>query len=374
MRSEPSTRRASHTAEPSVPSRSASDPRVRPSTLTSRSVRRSACVLTLAVAVSAALLAGCSKHSDSNATPSSAPAHAAVSPAERTAPAGTVTASGPIAGVLADPGTGKLVLLDPDGVTVRILAPAALADPRTITLPARTSALVPGPSGQVLAAAGRQVLHIDVAAATVRATPVDGQVRAVSQRPDGTIAAGLADHRLLILAPDGHVEQTVSGLAGIDAIATPGTAVTVLDRTQTELSQMDFKRDRPGLALRAGAGSTEMITDHYGRILVTDTAENALLVFSADPLLMRQMFPVGSSPYAMAYDQRTETVWVTLTGSNEVVGYDLSTGIPEEVGRFATVRQPDSVTVDSRTGDLFVASATGDGLQRIGADDRKRGQ
>ncbi|WP_216900996.1 YncE family protein, partial [Nocardia alni] len=299
---------------------------------------------------------------------------AAVSPAEHTTPAGTVTESAPIADALDDPGTGKLVLLAPDGVTVRILDPAALTDPRTITLPARTSALVPGPSGQVLAAAGRQVLHIDVADATVRATPVDGQVRAVAKRADGTIAAGLADHRLLILAPDGHVEQTVTGLSDIDAIATPGTAVTVLDRTQTELSQMDFKRERPGLALRAGAGSTQMITDHYGRILVTDTAEGALLVFSADPLLMRQMFPVGSSPYALAYDQRTETVWVTLTGSNEVVGYDLSTGIPEEVGRFATVRQPDSVTVDSRTGDLFVASATGDGLQRIGADDRKRGQ
>jgi DNA-binding beta-propeller fold protein YncE len=117
-----------------------------------------------------------------------------------------------------------------------------------------------------------------------------------------------------------------------------------------------------------------VITDHYGRMLVTDTSGGALLVFTTDPLEMHQMFPVGASPYALAYDQATETVWVTLTASNEVVGYDLSTGIPEEVGRFATVRQPNSVTVDSRSGDLFVGSATGDGLQRIGAEERKRGQ
>jgi DNA-binding beta-propeller fold protein YncE len=333
------------------------------------------CALALATTATAALLAGCAKHSGNDATPGPAPGHAALAPAEHTTPAGTVIPSAPIAAALDEPATGKLVLLDPDGVTVRILDPTAPGDPaRTVTLPARTAALSPGPSGQVLAAAGRQVLHIDVAAGTVRAAPVDGEVRAVAQRPDGTVAAGLSDGRLLILGPDGRVRQMVTGLTGADAIAAPGAAVAVLDRTQTTLSQIDFRRERPGLALRAGQGATEMITDHYGRMLVTDTASGALLVFSADPLLMRQMFPVSSSPYALAYDQRSETVWVTLTGSNQVAGYDLSKGIPEEVGRFATVRQPNSVTVDSRTGDLFVASATGDGLQRIGADERKRGQ
>jgi hypothetical protein len=117
-----------------------------------------------------------------------------------------------------------------------------------------------------------------------------------------------------------------------------------------------------------------MIGDHFGRRLVTDTDGAELLVYTADPLVLHQRFPVGSSPYALAYDQRSETVWVTLTGSNEVVGYELSTGIPVEVGRYPTVRQPNSATVDARTGDLFVGSATGDGLQRIGADQRKRGQ
>lgn len=339
-----------------------------------RGVSRSVCAAALAAVAAAALASGCAQHSGSGGTASEGtPASAAAAPVQHTAPAGVVSPSGPIAALLAEPATGRLVLLDGDGVTVRIQDPTGGAAERSLTLPARTSALVAGPAGQVLAAAGHTVLHVDVAAATVHATAVDGQVRAVAQRPDGTEAAVLADGRLLILAADGRVLHTVEGMSG-DEIAAPGTAVAVLDRARTTLTQADIAHARAGLALRTGQGATNLVTDHFGRILVTDTTGGALLVYTADPLAMHQMFPLGSAPYALAYDQRSETVWVTLTGSNQIAGFDLSTGIPVEVGRYPTVRQPNAVTVDSRTGELFVGSATGDGLQRIGADERKRGQ
>ncbi|GAB2711004.1 YncE family protein [Nocardia thraciensis] len=332
-------------------------------------------VAILAAAVAAAAAAGCSS-SDGDKDPNSAaaPAHAALAPAPVAAPAGSVTASGPVAALLAEPSGGRLVALDPDSVTVRILTPGGAEPARTLTLPAPASALTPGAPGQVLAAAGRQLVHIDTLAATTRATPLDGEARAAARRGDGSIAVGLADGRVAVMAADGQVLQTVSGLSGVDALAAPGDTVAVLDRAQTSLTQLDLGRGKPGLALRAGTGATNLASDHFGRILVADTAGGALLVYTADPLVLRQRFPVGSSPYALAYDQRSETVWVTLTASNEVAGFDLSTGIPEEVARFATVRQPNSVTIDERTGDLFVGSATGDGLQRIGADERKRGQ
>ena len=57
--------------------------------------------------------------------------------------------------------------------------------------------------------------------------------------------------------------------------------------------------------------------------------------------------------------------WVTLTAENQVVGYDIATGIPVEQARFDTVRQPDTVAVDTAGGALLIGSATGDGLQRI---------
>jgi len=36
-----------------------------------------------------------------------------------------------------------------------------------------------------------------------------------------------------------------------------------------------------------------------------------------------------------------------------------------ETARYPTVRQPNSVTVDTVNGDLLIGSATGDGLQQI---------
>ncbi|GAB4586125.1 YncE family protein [Nocardia sp. IFM 10818] len=324
----------------------------------------------LAGVTAVTLLAGCSSGDDSGDKPTREPATAAAAPAA-TAPAGEVIPSAGIGALLAEPATGVLALLTEPG-TLTLRDPAGAT--RTVPLPAAATALAPGKPGEILLAAPGKALRVDAASGAVTELAVDGDVRAVALRADGDLVAGLATGPVLLLAPDGTVRQRISGLVSADAIDTADEAVIVLDRHQTTVSELNLADNRPGLTLRAGDGATNMIGDHFGRRIVTDTAGNELLVYTADPLVLHQRFPVGSSPYALAYDQRSETVWVTLTGSNEVVGYDLSTGIPVEVGRFRTVRQPNTVTIDERTGDMFVGSATGDGLQRIAADLRKRGQ
>ncbi|MGV9674257.1 hypothetical protein ACWDSJ_03160, partial [Nocardia sp. NPDC003482] len=293
-------------------------------------------------------------------------------PAAATPPAGTVTPAAPIAALLTDPDGGPLAALDTDGRTVRLGDDPATA--RAVPLPAPATGWSPGAPGEILLTAGNQLLHLNRATGELRATALDAPARAVARRPDGTVAVGLADGRVRILAADDTVRDTVTGLGEIDALAAAGDAVAVLDRSQTTLTELDLTEHRARLALRAGQGASALIGDHFGRLLVSDTSGGALLVYTADPLVLRQRFPVGSSPYALAYDRRTETVWVTRSGGNEVLGYDLSRGIPEEVDRLPTVRQPNSVAIDDRTGEMFVGSATGDGLQRIGADQRKRGQ
>lgn len=336
---------------------------------------RSALSAVLAAASIVALVAGCSSHADDKAAGTAgAPGTAAVAPAPAVAPAGAVSGFGPVGALLAEPASGRVVALDPTGLGLRIVDPADPAAARQISLPAEAAGLALGGPGEVLVAAGREVLRVDLATAGLRPVPVDGVVRTVARRADGTLAVGLDGGRVQILDVDGRVQRTVGGLGTVDVVAASSDAVAILDLAQTTLTELDLGRDRPGLALRAGLGATHLISDHFGRLLATDTSGGALLVYTADPLLLRQRFPVGPAPYALAYDERSETVWLTLSGSNEVVGFDLSTGIPEEVGRFATVRQPNSLTIDSRTGDMFVGSATGDGLQRIGADQRKRGQ
>ncbi|MGW4531760.1 YncE family protein [Nocardia sp. NPDC004340] len=317
------------------------------------------------------LLTGCSDQPDNANNATRDPATPAAAPTATPAPAGQVSASAPIALLLDEPATGILAAVVDSGTTLNLIDKGVT---RPVTLPGKAAALVAGKPGEVLIAVPGKIVRVDVASGALTTVAVDGDLHSVGLRPDGSLVAGLADGRVLLLDADGTVRHTITGLSAADAIDTGEGRVVVVDRRQSAIVELDLDAHKLGLALRAGDGVTNMIGDHFGRRLVTDTAGAELLVYTADPLVLHQRFPVGSSPYALAYDQRSETVWVTLTGSNEVVGYELSTGIPVEVGRYPTVRQPNSVTVDARTGDLFVGSATGDGLQRIGADQRKRGQ
>jgi DNA-binding beta-propeller fold protein YncE len=121
-----------------------------------------------------------------------------------------------------------------------------------------------------------------------------------------------------------------------------------------------------GAGLRAGDGATNAVTDRYGRILVVDTRGGELLAFGADPVFLRQRYPVPGGIYGIAYDGAHELAWVTLTERNEVVGFDVAGGEPVERHRFPTVHQPNAVAADPGTGRVFVASADGEGIQVIG--------
>jgi DNA-binding beta-propeller fold protein YncE len=321
------------------------------------------------------LLAGCSSGTNGADLPTRPSATAATASDPTGTPTGQVLPIiTPITDLLAVTGTGLLAALDGSATTLSLIDPATTPpEVRAVALPAKAAAIAAGPHGEVLAALPNQVLRIDAVAGTTTTVPVEGEVHTAQVRADGSLVVGTADGTVRVLSPMGEVLDTVSGLVSADALALTGDRVTVLDRRQTSLTEVDLRKDQLGLALRAGDGATNLITDHFGRIIVTDTAGNELLVYTAGPLVLRQRFPVGSSPYALAYDPRSETVWVTCTQTNEVVGFDLSTGIPEEVGRFPTVRQANSIAIDEHTGDLFVGSATGDGLQRIRADQRKGG-
>ena len=109
--------------------------------------------------------------------------------------------------------------------------------------------------------------------------------------------------------------------------------------------------------------ATTMAADTRGRVLVADTRGDELLVFGADPLIMRQRYPVPAAPYGLAGS--AELAWVSQTAANTVIGYDLSTGIPVEKVRYRTVQQPNSLTYDEKTDTLYVVSGSGAGVQVI---------
>ena len=339
-------------------------------TPSARSIR--AAVASALAVVTVLSIGGCSSDDENAEDISVEPRPPAESPEATVTPAGTVSAFAPVDALTFDPATRTLVALTDASTTVTLVRDGATAQTQVVDLGSTGEALVAGRDSTVLVPMDGAVARVAVADGQRTDVPVDGDALSAADLPDGTTAVGDDTGAVRVLDTSGQVTTTVSGgnVTSADALASTPNGVSVLDRRQTSVTDLNLDDGTLGVALRAGEGAAEMTSDEFGRLLVTDSTGTELLVFTSHDLLMRQRFPVGSQPWAIAYDEQSGVAWVTLPASNEVVGYTLDTGIPVEAERLATVRQPNSVAVDADTGDLYVGSATGDGLQRIPAAGR----
>ncbi|WP_372939267.1 YncE family protein [Mycolicibacterium sp.] len=331
-----------------------------------------------AVLAALALLGGvaCSSAPVELAPATIPPASPARAPAPAHAPAGTVRPlDAPAQAAVFDPGADALVVLSPGAdasapATLTVFDTAA-GPGRVIELPGRATALARDEDRLYLSTRGGYFV--------VDPTAPDGAVRrvavrehadtvftALDRRADGRMVLGSADGAVVILAatdgPEADVGDYRKIFARVDSIVTEGDTAMVLDRGQTSVTALDANAE-VAQALRAGEGATTMVADPAGRILVADTRGGALLVFSANPLILRQRYPVASAPYGLAGS--SELAWVSQTAANTVVGYDLSTGIPVEKVRYPTVQQPNSLAFDDATDTLYVVSGSGAGVQVI---------
>lgn len=295
-------------------------------------------------------------------------ATAAVSPTAGRQPAGRVLAlDAPARSVALEPATGTVAVAvsGPERLLLFELANPDAA-PRTVSLPAAVTQLDAGRPGELLATAteAAALLRISLRAGQpqVRTVRLDGRPTAAVVVGERTVVA-LQD-RVVVLEGD-QVAHTVPGFVGAGDLAAAGDRVAVLDRLRTAVYQLDPVTGRLGPGLRAGNGASSAVADRFGRVLITDTRDGELLAFTVNPMIMRQRFPVPGAPYAIAYDAQRDLAWVTLTESNEVVGFDVAGGEPVQRYRMATVRQPNAVAVDGASGTVVVASGTGEGIQVV---------
>ncbi|OBI99696.1 hypothetical protein A5624_09585 [Mycobacterium sp. 1482292.6] len=323
-------------------------------------------------------IAGCSSNSLGGAPRTIEPARAAVSPPASQQPAGAVRPlPGHAAAAVFDDGTHQLVVLTPGAdaaspASVTVFGDAQVT-PRVVELPGPATALADDGHGTAYLAARGGYFTVELS--TGRATQVavadasQTDFTAVAQRADGKLVLGSADGAVYTLAsptPGAVTSATVVNrnkiFARVDALATQGNTTVVLDRGQTSVTTMGAD-GHAEQALRAGRGATTMAADPAGRVLVADTRGGQLLVYSVDPLILRQAYPVAQAPYGLAGSRAL--AWVSQTVSNIVIGYDLSTGIPVEKVRYPTVQQPNSLAIDEASGTLYVVSGSGAGVQVI---------
>jgi DNA-binding beta-propeller fold protein YncE len=190
------------------------------------------------------------------------------------------------------------------------------------------------------AAAGGRVFVGDELANTVHILEPDGTTRVLAAplQPGGVAAS-----------PDGSTVVIV-GVRGrrITAYRADGTVIGTAD---------------------CGSGPTHVVAGEGGLFWVADTAGRAVLAFrvgAKGPVQVARV-PVGARPYGVAYDAVRHTLWVTLTGVNQLVGLQLGGASVLEREVYATVRQPNSVAVDQATGEVVVtASGSTGAIELIG--------
>lgn len=309
--------------------------------------------------------AGCSSDDDSSSLNTREPETAAVSPQTTTPPAGTVAderygGAVAVTALAYDSASGHLATLVDAGSEL-LLTPTS-GEARRVELAEPGTSVQDGVDGEVLVTTAAGITIVDAATGDTRDLAVDGGAASVRPYRDG-LAVGTPTGFVRIFDADGTETQTIGGFAAVDGLSVTGDELVALDTAQTSVTSISVDSERLGPALRAGDGATNITDCANGAIVVADTTDNEVLILATDDLLLRQRFPVEGSPFAVACDDTDGTVWVTTTATNEVVGFDIASGIPVETERFATVRQPDTLAVDSQSGTLFVGSTVGEGVQ-----------
>ena len=109
-----------------------------------------------------------------------------------------------------------------------------------------------------------------------------------------------------------------------------------------------------------GVGPTHIVA-RGRRFFVVDTRGGGLLEVRTDndDLRIHRRTNLPGGPYGITYDPPRKRFWVTLTKTNRVVQMTDR----RRLRSFPTVRQPNSVAVDPKTGRVFVASRADGTLQ-----------
>jgi DNA-binding beta-propeller fold protein YncE len=140
----------------------------------------------------------------------------------------------------------------------------------------------------------------------------------------------------------------------------------LIDVRKNDLTVYDTEDLRIVGAVAAGDGPTHLVADKHGRLIATDTRGDAVRSFQPLPA-PHQVGEVAQpgGPYGIAYDPTRDLLWVASSGTNEVVGYDMSQPRPREVRRLPSVQNPYTLGVDATTGRLFIAGVTGGVVQMV---------
>ncbi|WP_433803572.1 hypothetical protein [Actinomycetospora sp. CA-084318] len=342
-----------------------------------------------ALVVTAGLLAGCGSPGASTPTPASAPTAdapptplaeapepATSPPAQASLPGTVIPLTGAPEGIaVTAAGTVAVNVRNPDGLDILPIPPGSAAatttTPRFVSLRSEGRHLtLAGPDGPALSAGEKDgtLSVIDLPSGQIAYTvpttgPAPHEAFAVGQ---STIFVANEFGNSFSIIRDRRVVRTVSTplQPGGGAATSDGRYAVGVGVRGRQITEYTATGDIVGTA-DCGAGPTHTVAGEDGLFWVNDTDGDAVLGFEATPTGPRQVASIptgaGSRPYGDAYDTVRHTLWVTLTGSNQLLGLTLSgTQVAHQVS-IPTVRQPNSVAVDPTTGETVTTGSTTNG-------------
>lgn len=264
----------------------------------------------------------------------------------RTAPEGIVADSATGVVAVGQRSPAALDLLDEQGHLLRrVLLPAG---PRHLGLAA--------PGGPVLVPSEVSGRLIEV---SLRTRAITAQIPTGVHPHD----VAVADGRLFVANEFSNDVSVISGTHVVKDIGVPqqpggiasvGDLVGEVSVRARTLAVIDAKSLATVATVPAGVGPTHDV-GYRNRFYVADTQGGALLTYSTTPTVRKvASTKLAGAPYGVALDATHGRLWVTLTATNRLVAFDLDSPTPTVVASLPTVRQPNTVAVDPKTGTVFV--------------------
>jgi DNA-binding beta-propeller fold protein YncE len=310
------------------------------------------------------------------ATPPAEPANAG---APGVPPAGTVVPVGnaPEGIVIGQSGIGAVAVRNPDGVALFDATTGALRQ----TVPTRGAARhlsLAGPDGPVLVPleGSNELWELDLADGRVTSTTagVGRQPHDAARTAGGTIVVTNERGGGVVFVRAGAVVGSLpAGPAQPGGVAAVGDDVAVADVQGNGVWVYDGSTQRQVAQGPVGMKLTHAVAMSGDLAAFADTDGGAVLVERVDPQLAQAAkIDAPGKPYGLAYDATRHRLYVTLTAANVVRLVDVSDATkPRILGDVPTVRQPNSVAVDPRSGNVLVTGSDpgrDSGVQIITAD------
>lgn len=283
-------------------------------------------------------------------------------------PAGiTRTVGSGAEGIVYDPVTKVVAVAVRFPNRLLLLDPATLRIERTVPLPGSARHLqLAAPGGPVLvpAESANELVTVAVPGGAERSTSVGRQPHDAAGSGADVVVGNEFGHSISVLQA-GVVIRTITGLRQPGGVIGDGTTAAVVDVGAFTVSTYDLTTLRRIAVAPAGEGPTHGVLVPGQRLAIADTRGDAILLDSVSPLQRLATLALPGTPYGVAMDSVTDTLWVTLTGSNQVVGVDLGGATPRVIARYPTVRQPDSVAVQPGSHRLWITGTSAGEVELI---------